>query len=66
MKTKKENLKEFINLLLDEKLTEVEIKKSMESLGLTYSEDEIERLNHVLLALHPYTKKDDSPKEVRH
>lgn len=66
MNAKKEELKHFINLLLDEKLSEPEIKTSMENLGLTYTDDEIERLNRVLLALHPYTQKNESLKEVHH
>ncbi len=53
-----EKLKNFADKLASDNFTsENEIKVEMEELGLTYCDDEIERLNHVLLALHPLSKE---------
>jgi len=64
-------LKDFADKLTGEnQLSEADIKKSMSKLGLVYSEDEIERLNRVLLALHPIAKNitedKTSKKEISH
>jgi len=64
-------LKKFADQLAsDEDLTESEIEQTMSKLGLIYSEDEIERLNRVLLALHPISKRitEDTnlKKEISH
>lgn len=64
-------LKNFADKLIDESFSsESEIKQEMESLNLTYSENELERLNHVLLALHPYSEKikknQNTNKEMNH
>lgn len=66
-------LKVFADKLTDQNNTmpEIEIKKAMERLGLVYTEDEIERLNQVLLALHPISQKikedtSQSNKEISH
>jgi hypothetical protein len=45
---------------------ESQIKHEMESLGLVYCTDEIERLNRVLLALHPLCEEitlNEKPKQ---
>lgn len=58
-------LRDFADKLASDSFTsENEIKFEMEGLGLAYCDDEIERLNHVLLALHPFSKeiKDNSTK----
>lgn len=65
------DLKNFADKLAsDDNLTEAEIEKTMSKLGLVYSEDEIERLNHVLLALHPISKRitedNNLKKEISH
>lgn len=65
------SLKNFADKLAsDDGLTEPEIKRTMATLGLVYTEDEIERLNRVLLALHPISKKiteENNPKqEISH
>lgn len=66
-------LKDFAdNLASDKFSSEEEIKLEMKALGLIYCDDEIERLNHVLLALHPFSeqiKSDNSQqthKEFNH
>jgi len=65
------NLRDFADKLASgDDLTEPEIKQTMHSLGLVYTEDEIERLNRVLLALHPISKKittdNNSKQEISH
>ena len=56
--TRTKDLKAFADKLADEQpLSEIEIQKTMENLGLVYTDDEIERLNRVLLALHPLSAK---------
>jgi len=65
------NLKKFADQLAsDDNLTESEIETTMTNLGLTYTKDEIERLNRVLLALHPISKKittdTNSKQEISH
>lgn len=67
-----QNLKDFADKLAsDDNLSESEIKKTMSTLGLVYTEDEIERLNRVLLALHPISKRiteetTNLKKEINH
>ncbi len=52
------NLKAFANALASDKFkSNKEIKEEMDRLGLIYSDNEIERLNRVLLALHPFADK---------
>lgn len=52
------NLKDFADKLASDGFTsEAQIKEEMEKLKLIYCSDEIERLNHVLLALHPLSKR---------
>jgi len=52
------DLKNFADKLAsDDCLSESEIKTTMAKLDLIYTEDEIERLNRVLLALHPISKR---------
>lgn len=61
-------LKDFADKLASDSFkAEADIKFEMESLGLIYCEDEIERLNHVLLALHPLSKEiKNEPTEQTH
>ena len=66
-------LKEFADKLASDDFTSEElIKVKMEELGLAYSTDELERLNHVLLALHPLSEEiksnttDNTHKELNH
>lgn len=64
-------VKKFADRLIEGSFSsEAEIKKEMEDLNLTYSENELERLNHVLLALHPYSEsirnKETPNKEINH
>ncbi len=68
-----EKLKNFADALASDKFTSnEEIKQEMDSLGLIYCDDEIERLNHVLLALHPLSEKikaeqnESTQKELSH
>lgn len=64
------NLKGFADKLVkDHFSSENEIKLKMEELNLVYTTDEIERLNRVLLALHPISEKikcDQDQKEISH
>ncbi len=67
------NLKAFANALASDKFkSNEEIKQEMDKLGLIYSDNEIERLNNVLLALHPFADKIRSKhskpnqRELRH
>lgn len=64
------NLKDFADKLAEDHFfSEGEIKEKMEALGLVYTKDEIERLNRVLLALHPISEKiknNQDQKEISH
>lgn len=63
-------IKDFADDLTNENFkSEEEIKFKMEELDLVYTKDEIERLNRVLLALHPISKKiqqEQDHKEISH
>jgi len=63
-------IKDFADDLTNEKFeSEAEIKFQMEELNLVYTADEVERLNRVLLALHPISKKikqEQDHKEISH
>lgn len=60
-------LKDFADKLASDGFkSEDLIKIKMEELGLIYCTDEIERLNHVLLALHPLSEEIKSNKEITH
>ena len=63
MKDYQEKLKNLADILASDKDTATdEIEKRMEELGLKYSDDPINQLNQVLLALHEL-KNSKEPQE---
>lgn len=57
-----QKLQDFIENLLEKKMSEHEIQAQMEELGMKYSEDPLTRLNLLLQKLHP----QDQIKETLH
>lgn len=57
-----------INILVDELTKERPnlhlVKTSMEQLGLKYTDDPVERLNIVLMALHPQIIEQETQKDL--
>jgi len=70
MKKYQQKLKELADLLAsdEEAAKPIEIKERMNELELTYSEDPIDQLNQVLLALHELknSKKPQLNQEKHH
>lgn len=54
---------ELIEELMKDRPNLIKVKTDMISLGLKYSEDPLERMNTLLLALHPNMKKEKSSKD---
>lgn len=48
-----ERLQAFIEKILEKNISEKEIKKEMQTLGLNYTKDPLQRLNTLLKKLHP-------------
>lgn len=69
MKNYQQKLKELADILAsDEEINNIEVKKRMNELDLQYSDDPINQLNQVLLALHELKNrnKTQSNQEKRH
>lgn len=47
------SLEQFAEQIVDDVLSEPEIREAMERFGLPFTEDKVERLNLILKALHP-------------
>jgi hypothetical protein len=61
---KRDQINKLVDELTKDKPNLQVVKSSMENLGLKYTEDPVERLNTVLMSLHPQINETEAMKDL--